>query len=70
MYEAPVASSVPAVGALYQVNVPDEAVAASVKEAVPHAEAGVVEVTEGMELMVAVTAVLGDELHAPLFVST
>ena len=67
--EAPVPKLVPPEAAAYQSNVPAEAVADRVNEAVPQAEAGVVEVTDGIVLMVATTAVLGEEVHAPLFVS-
>ncbi len=67
--EVPVASEAPPVEAANQSNVPADAVAPSVTVPVPQMAAGVVEVMEGMVLIVAVTAVLA-ELQAPSTVST
>ena len=69
MYVAPVPRLVPPELAAYQSRVPALAVALKVKDAVPQAEAGVVLVTLGIVLIVATTAVLGDDVQAPLLVS-
>ena len=63
--EAPVEREAPPEAAAYQSIVPAEAVAESVSAAVPQAEAGVVEVIDGMVFMVATTAVLGVAVHVP-----
>ena len=69
LYVVPVPSDDPPLEAAYQSSVPVEAVAARVTEPVPQFAAGVVEVTEGIVLMVAVTATRGEEVQAPTVVS-
>ena len=68
LYVVPVPKLDPPEEAAYQSKVPAEAVAASVTEPVPQLAAGVVEVTEGMVLMVATTAERA-EVQAPTVVS-
>ena len=68
LYVVPVPSDEPPEEAAYQSKVPAEAVAARVTEPVPQLAAGVVEVTEGMVLMVATTAERA-EVQAPTVVS-
>ena len=66
VYEIPVPNEVPPVGAAYQFNVPVLAEAIKVTVPASHRAAGVVPVTVGVVLIVAVTVVL-DELVQPLF---
>lgn len=56
----PVANNVPPDGKLYQLNVPELATAEMVNESPLQIVAGVVEVTEGLALTVAITGVLTD----------
>ena len=67
VYEVPVASEAPPVEAAYQFNVPVD-VAPNVTEPVPQLDAGVVEATVGIALMVATTAERA-ELHPLLMAS-
>ena len=69
MNEVPVPSEDPPLDAANQLSVPEEAVAPKVTEPVPQLAAGVVEVTVGIVLIVAVTATLGEEVQAPAVVS-
>ena len=68
LYVVPVPSEAPPEEAAYQSSVPAEAVAARVTDPVPQLEAGVVEVTDGIVLMVATTAERA-EVQAPAVVS-
>ena len=68
LYVVPVPRDDPPEEAAYQSSVPAEAVAASVTDPVPQLEAGVVEVTVGMVLIVATTAERA-EVQAPTVVS-
>ena len=63
--DPPVASAAPPEEAANQEMVPAEAVAPRVTDPVPQLAAGLVEVMEGMVLMVAVIAVLGEAVHVP-----
>lgn len=65
----PVAMNEPPIAAVYQFNVPALAVAEIVTEPLPHRFPGVVAVTVGVVLTVAITAVLG-EMQLPLTAST
>lgn len=66
----PVPNEEPPVEDAYQLMVPTEAVAPRSTVPVPILEPGVVLVIVGIELMVAVTAVLAAVVHAPLLAST
>ena len=67
--EVPVPSEVPPEAAAYQFKVPALAIAPSTTVPASHLEAGVVEVTPGVVLIVAVTELLA-EVHPVLVAST
>lgn len=66
----PVPKLDPPLGAAYQLMVPALAVAPNVNVPSPQRSAGVVEVTVGTSFIVAMTAVLEDDVHEPLVAST
>ena len=66
----PVPSKVPALGAEYQLIVPEDDVAPNVTDPVPQRAAGDVPVMEGISFMVAVMAVLVAVVHVPAVAST
>ena len=66
----PVAKAVPPEAALYQIKLPILEAAFNVIIPAPQRLTGVVEVTVGIALTVAVIAVLTDETHVPFTPST
>jgi hypothetical protein len=66
----PVPRLAPPVAATYQLIVPALAVAPKITVPVPHRLDGVVPVIVGIEMIVAITAVLEAVVHVPLVAST
>jgi hypothetical protein len=70
VYDVPVPNDVPSTEAVYQLTVPDDAVAPNITVPVPHRDAGVVVAIVGIALTVAVTAVLVAVVHPDAVAST
>lgn len=68
--EFPVPSDVPPVGAAYQLIVPDEAEATRVTVPGPQRVAGMVEIIDGVTLIVAIIAVLAAVVQVFIVAST
>ena len=66
VYEVPLASEVPPVGAAYQYIVPTDAVAPSVTVPVPQLDAGVVPVIVGVVVTVKIALLLLAVVEQPL----